>query len=175
MAKSEWEWNCFGLHCSNLLPQDVRIDKQLRAGLRVTVQLNPTHSPGIFALITSSLLTLLRPVLTFHNSQPPPSVSYHHPQRTNTAKVLWWLLMCPGQKAGSTGVTVSVWLPVSVRLKQSSRMGAKLVDSFLWMIKWFPDTGAVFTESQFKEGYDVTIGTSERGNNLDQTTVPPFK
>lgn len=41
-----------GLDCANLFPQDVRIDKQLRSGLRVTVQLSQTHSPGNFALIT---------------------------------------------------------------------------------------------------------------------------
>ncbi|XP_071768066.2 putative methyltransferase C9orf114 homolog [Centroberyx gerrardi] len=33
----------------------------------------------------------------------------------------------------------------------------------------------VFTEGPYKEGYDVTIGTSERGSNIDQTTLSPFK
>ncbi|XP_056147191.1 kynurenine--oxoglutarate transaminase 1 [Lampris incognitus] len=33
----------------------------------------------------------------------------------------------------------------------------------------------VFTEGPFEEGYDVTIGTSERGSNIDQTTLSPFK
>uniref|UniRef100_UPI003AACC822 putative methyltransferase C9orf114 homolog n=1 Tax=Centroberyx gerrardi TaxID=166262 RepID=UPI003AACC822 len=33
----------------------------------------------------------------------------------------------------------------------------------------------VFTEGPYKEGYDVTIGTSERGGNIDQTTLSPFK
>lgn len=37
------------------------------------------------------------------------------------------------------------------------------------------DAGAVFTESPYKEGYDLTIGTSERGNHIDQTTLSPFK
>lgn len=32
----------------NLLLQDVRIDKKLQAGLRVTVQLNKTQIQGIF-------------------------------------------------------------------------------------------------------------------------------
>lgn len=40
-----------GLDCAHLLPQDVRIDKQLQSGLRVTVQLSQTHSPGTFAFI----------------------------------------------------------------------------------------------------------------------------
>lgn len=34
---------------------------------------------------------------------------------------------------------------------------------------------AVFTESPYKEGYDLTIGTSERGSNVDQTSLSPFK
>lgn len=34
---------------------------------------------------------------------------------------------------------------------------------------------AVFTESPYKQGYDLTIGTSERGGNLDQTSLTPFK
>ncbi|KAM7368789.1 hypothetical protein PAMP_013096 [Pampus punctatissimus] len=34
---------------------------------------------------------------------------------------------------------------------------------------------AVFTESPYKEGYDLTIGTSERGSHVDQTTLSPFK
>ncbi|AWP15503.1 putative methyltransferase C9orf114 -like isoform 2 [Scophthalmus maximus] len=35
--------------------------------------------------------------------------------------------------------------------------------------------GAVFTESPYKEGYDLTVGTSEKGSNMDQTTLTPFK
>uniref|UniRef100_A0A3Q0QXD3 28S rRNA (uridine-N(3))-methyltransferase n=1 Tax=Amphilophus citrinellus TaxID=61819 RepID=A0A3Q0QXD3_AMPCI len=34
---------------------------------------------------------------------------------------------------------------------------------------------AVFTESPYKGGYDLTIGTSERGSNADQATLLPFK
>ncbi|XP_026029154.1 putative methyltransferase C9orf114 homolog [Astatotilapia calliptera] len=34
---------------------------------------------------------------------------------------------------------------------------------------------AVFTESPFKGGYDLTIGTSERGSNADQASLTPFK
>ncbi|KAA0719713.1 putative methyltransferase C9orf114 [Triplophysa tibetana] len=34
---------------------------------------------------------------------------------------------------------------------------------------------AVFTECPYKEGYDLTIGTSERGTNTDQVTLSPFK
>uniref|UniRef100_A0A4W6D6Y8 28S rRNA (uridine-N(3))-methyltransferase n=1 Tax=Lates calcarifer TaxID=8187 RepID=A0A4W6D6Y8_LATCA len=34
---------------------------------------------------------------------------------------------------------------------------------------------AVFTESPYKDGYDLTIGTSERGSNMDQSPLSPFK
>lgn len=34
------------LNLMHLLPQDVRIDKQLQSGLRVTVQLNKTQNQG---------------------------------------------------------------------------------------------------------------------------------
>ncbi|MCJ8741065.1 hypothetical protein PDJAM_G00066500 [Pangasius djambal] len=37
------------------------------------------------------------------------------------------------------------------------------------------NTGAVMTECPFKEGYDLTIGTSEKGSNADDTTLPPFR
>ncbi|CAL8384439.1 putative methyltransferase C9orf114 homolog [Gadus morhua] len=33
----------------------------------------------------------------------------------------------------------------------------------------------VFTQGPHKEGYDVTIGTSEKGRNIDQSTLPAFK
>lgn len=35
--------------------------------------------------------------------------------------------------------------------------------------------GAVFSESPYKDGYDVTVGTSERGSSIDQMTLSPFK
>ncbi|XP_072841259.2 28S rRNA (uridine-N(3))-methyltransferase [Pogona vitticeps] len=34
---------------------------------------------------------------------------------------------------------------------------------------------AVFAESPFKDGYDLSIGTSERGASVDQATLPPFR
>ncbi|NXR11652.1 CI114 methyltransferase, partial [Semnornis frantzii] len=34
---------------------------------------------------------------------------------------------------------------------------------------------AVFSECPFKEGYDLSIGTSERGSPLDQATFPSFR
>ncbi|XP_053503949.1 putative methyltransferase C9orf114 homolog [Ictalurus furcatus] len=34
---------------------------------------------------------------------------------------------------------------------------------------------AVMTECPFKDGYDLTIGTSEKGSDVDETTLPPFR
>ncbi|XP_073680612.1 putative methyltransferase C9orf114 homolog [Garra rufa] len=34
---------------------------------------------------------------------------------------------------------------------------------------------AVFTECPYKDGYDLTIGTSEKGTNVDHVTLSPFK
>uniref|UniRef100_A0A8C2FVQ4 SPOUT domain containing methyltransferase 1 n=1 Tax=Cyprinus carpio TaxID=7962 RepID=A0A8C2FVQ4_CYPCA len=70
-------------------------------------------------------------------------------QRGRCIKVLLWLLTSRGQRLGCTGATASVWLPVSV--------------------------SAVFTECPYKDGYDLTVGTSERGNSADHITLPPFK
>uniref|UniRef100_UPI0037E953E4 putative methyltransferase C9orf114 homolog n=1 Tax=Semicossyphus pulcher TaxID=241346 RepID=UPI0037E953E4 len=93
--------------------KDVRIDKQLQSGLRVTVQLNQTQNQES---------KLYKGVV----------VAPHMPR---TEGGLYW--------------------GYSVRLASC--------------------LSAVFTESPHKEGYDLTIGTSERGSNLDQATLPPFK
>ncbi|OXB72182.1 UNVERIFIED_CONTAM: hypothetical protein H355_000899 [Colinus virginianus] len=34
---------------------------------------------------------------------------------------------------------------------------------------------AVFSECPFKDGYDLSIGTSERGSSVDQVTLPSFR
>ncbi|PIO38678.1 hypothetical protein AB205_0035890 [Aquarana catesbeiana] len=34
---------------------------------------------------------------------------------------------------------------------------------------------AVFTECPFKDGYDLTVGTSERGTNVEAVTLPAFR
>ena len=36
------------------------------------------------------------------------------------------------------------------------------------------DLSEVFTGSAFKEGYDLTIGTSEKGQNVDSAVLPNF-
>ncbi|AWP15502.1 putative methyltransferase C9orf114 -like [Scophthalmus maximus] len=93
--------------------KDVRIDKQLQSGLRVTVQLNETQKQE--SRIYKGVV-----------------VAPHVPR---TEGGLYW------------GYTV--------------RLASCL--------------SAVFTESPYKEGYDLTVGTSEKGSNMDQTTLTPFK
>ncbi|XP_044189719.1 putative methyltransferase C9orf114 homolog [Thunnus albacares] len=93
--------------------KDVRIDKQLQSGLRVTVQLNKTQNQ--------------------ESRMYKGMVVAPHVPRTEGG--LYW--------------------GYSVRLASC--------------------LSAVFTESPYKEGYDLTIGTSERGNHIDQTTLSPFK
>ncbi|CAJ1070187.1 putative methyltransferase C9orf114 homolog [Xyrichtys novacula] len=93
--------------------KDVRIDKQLQSGLRVTVQLNKSQNQES---------KLFKGVV----------VAPHVPR---TEGGLYW--------------------GYSVRLASC--------------------LSAVFTESPYKEGYDLTIGTSERGSSLDQTTLSPFR
>ncbi|XP_071321314.1 putative methyltransferase C9orf114 homolog [Trachinotus anak] len=93
--------------------KDVRIDKQLQSGLRVTVQLNKAQNQ--------------------ESKIYQGAVVAPHVPRTEGG--LYW--------------------GYSVRLASC--------------------LSAVFTESPYKEGYDVTIGTSERGSSMDQTTLSPFK
>lgn len=35
--------------------------------------------------------------------------------------------------------------------------------------------GSVFSECPFRDGYDVTIGTSDKGTSVDDLTIPSFK
>nr|XP_020475152.1 putative methyltransferase C9orf114 homolog isoform X2 [Monopterus albus] len=93
--------------------KDVRIDKQLQSGLRVTVQLHKTQNQE--SKIYKGVV-----------------VAPHVPR---TEGGLYW--------------------GYSVRLASC--------------------LSAVFTESPYKGGYDLTIGTSERGSNVDQTTLSPFR
>uniref|UniRef100_A0A1A8G0I3 28S rRNA (uridine-N(3))-methyltransferase n=1 Tax=Nothobranchius korthausae TaxID=1143690 RepID=A0A1A8G0I3_9TELE len=93
--------------------KDVRIDKQLQPGLRVTVKLNKT----------------LNQASRLHKGVV---VAPHVPR---TEGGLYW------------GYTV--------------RLASCL--------------SSVFTESPYKEGYDLTVGTSERGTSVDQATLSPFK
>ncbi|XP_042334897.1 putative methyltransferase C9orf114 homolog [Sceloporus undulatus] len=93
--------------------KEVKIDKQLEAGLRVTVKLDGQQNPD-------------------SKTQKGTVVSSHHPR---TVSGLYW------------GYTV--------------RLASCL--------------SAVFAESPFKDGYDLSIGTSERGTSVDQAAFPSFR
>ncbi|XP_056288114.1 putative methyltransferase C9orf114 homolog [Pseudoliparis swirei] len=93
--------------------KDVRIDKQLQSGLRVTVKLNNTQKQER-KLCKGAVV--------------PP-----HLPRTEG----------------------SIYWGYNVRLASC--------------------LSAVFTESPYAEGYDLTVGTSEKGSSMDQTTLSPFK
>ncbi|XP_023279759.1 putative methyltransferase C9orf114 homolog [Seriola lalandi dorsalis] len=93
--------------------KDVRIDKQLQSGLRVTVQLNKAQN--------------------------------------QESKIYQGVVVAPHVPRTEGGL----YWGYSVRLASC--------------------LSAVFTESPYKEGYDLTIGTSERGSSMDQSTMSPFK
>lgn len=113
--------NAFDQCFNYLLTQDIRIDKQLQSGLRVTVQLNKTQNQGrrqtlisflMFAYFLFFAILSLRNVFVLHIIKCLP---VRHPQTAKYIKVSWWLLMCPGRRVVSTGVTVCAWHHVSVR------------------------------------------------------------
>ncbi|XP_044309048.1 putative methyltransferase C9orf114 homolog isoform X1 [Varanus komodoensis] len=93
--------------------KEVQIDKQLEAGLRVTVRLDGPQNPG-------------------SKTQRGTVVSSHQPR---TASGLYW--------------------GYNVRLASC--------------------LSAVFAESPYKDGYDLSIGTSERGIPVEQAVLPPFR
>ncbi|KAL0965173.1 hypothetical protein UPYG_G00277760 [Umbra pygmaea] len=93
--------------------KEVRIDKQLQAGLRVTVHMNKTQN--------------------------------------EESKVFKGLVVAPHKPRTEQGL----YWGYSVRLAAS--------------------LSRVFTESPYKDGYDLTIGTSEKGKDVDQTVISPFK
>ncbi|KAM6901618.1 putative methyltransferase C9orf114 homolog [Lycodopsis pacificus] len=93
--------------------KDVRIDKQLQSGLRVTVKLNKTQN-----------------------------------QESKMCK----------------GVVVAPHLP---RTEGGVYWG--------YSVRLASCLSAVFAESPYGEGYDLTIGTSEKGGNMDQAALSPFK
>ncbi|XP_067868200.1 putative methyltransferase C9orf114 homolog isoform X2 [Heterodontus francisci] len=44
-----------------------------------------------------------------------------------------------------------------------------------YMVRLASCLSAVFTECPFKDGYDLSIGTSEQGSNIDNATLPSFR
>uniref|UniRef100_A0A8C5IZA9 28S rRNA (uridine-N(3))-methyltransferase n=1 Tax=Junco hyemalis TaxID=40217 RepID=A0A8C5IZA9_JUNHY len=81
-------------------------------------------------------------------------------------------------------------LRVTVRLKEPQNPEAKVrkgtvvssqhpraVSGLYWgySVRLASCLSAVFSECPFKEGYDLSIGTSERGSSVDQVTLPSFR
>uniref|UniRef100_G3PU36 28S rRNA (uridine-N(3))-methyltransferase n=1 Tax=Gasterosteus aculeatus TaxID=69293 RepID=G3PU36_GASAC len=75
-------------------------------------------------------------------------------------------------------------LRVTVKLNKTQKQGAVVAPhlprtegGIYWgySVRLASCLSAVFTESPHKEGYDLTIGTSERGSNVDQATLSPFR
>lgn len=176
----------------NLLQQGVQIDKKLQSGLRVTVKLHKTHNQGRIALIyvQGNYSINIKGSRCTRNSAhyftalvhvcPSSSETKHYkgvvvaPHVPRTEGGLYWgytvrLASCLSEfHMHMTHVTPS--LPHCI-ITQITLM-LLLHPSCCWV---FLNAGAVFTESPYEEGYDVTVGTSERGSNLDQTALPPFK
>ena len=44
-----------------------------------------------------------------------------------------------------------------------------------YSVRLAPSFGAVFTQSPYEEGYDISIGTSERGSSVDDLELPNFR
>uniref|UniRef100_A0A670Z8Q7 SPOUT domain containing methyltransferase 1 n=1 Tax=Pseudonaja textilis TaxID=8673 RepID=A0A670Z8Q7_PSETE len=57
-----------------------------------------------------------------------------------------------------------------------SSQNPRTVSGFYWgySVRLASCLSAVFAESPFKDGYDLSIGTSERGSSVDEATLPAF-
>jgi hypothetical protein len=44
-----------------------------------------------------------------------------------------------------------------------------------YTVRLAKNLGEVFTCCPYEDGYDLTIGTSERGESVDALDLPPFK
>ncbi|KAI5612908.1 putative methyltransferase C9orf114-like [Silurus asotus] len=126
--------------------KEVQIDKQLQPGLRVTVRLNKNQ-------ISES--RVYKGVV----------VSPHVPR---TEGGLYWgysvrLASCLKSRVYK-GVVVSPHVP---RTEGGLYWG--------YSVRLASCLSAVMTECPFKDGYDLTIGTSEKGSNVDDANLPPFR
>ena len=78
-----------------------------------------------------------------------------------------YLYLFPADVENKKHLTGSVVAPTTPKEKDGIYWGyaVRLANSF----------SAVFTESPYKSGYDLTLGTSERGEIIDQMELPHFK
>ncbi|NXW03329.1 CI114 methyltransferase, partial [Fregetta grallaria] len=107
-----------------------------------------------------------------------------------------WLLFCmacpelknfsPLQRAGKVlcrGITGVVNLFASLseaKVRKGTVVSShhpRTVSGLYWgySVRLASCLSAVFSECPFKEGYDLSIGTSERGGSVDQATLPSFR
>ncbi|KAI4547482.1 hypothetical protein MG293_004037, partial [Ovis ammon polii] len=113
------------------MKKEVKIDKNLEPGLRVTVRLNQNQLPGI-----------LEQSKTYRGKV----VSSQDPR---TKAGLYW------------GYTVRL---ASCLMAWGEQGPSELASP----------AGAVFAEAPFQDGYDLTIGTSERGSDVASAQFPNF-
>ncbi|KAG7257422.1 hypothetical protein CRUP_002911 [Coryphaenoides rupestris] len=64
---------------------------------------------------------------------------------------------------------------INCGMRSRSTRSCKLASELQFIINATQKKGDVFTQGPHKDGYDVTIGTSEKGGNIDGSTLPPFK
>ncbi|XP_073397132.1 putative methyltransferase C9orf114 homolog [Dendrobates tinctorius] len=75
------------------------------------------------------------------------------------------------------GVRVTVQMQTSVKGIVVSPQQPRTEDGIYWgyRVRLASCLSAVFTECLFKESYDLTIGTSERGTSVEEVTLPGFR
>lgn len=91
-------------------------------------------------------------------------------------------LSLPGQSLTSQGQwRAQVWLPYwSPLLHTTPHPIYTRRAKPLWLVErtpteLAPPSGAVFAEAPFQDGYDLTIGTSERGSDVASAQLPSFR
>ena len=78
-----------------------------------------------------------------------------------------WVYFSAKNLTGTKFYTGTVVSPSAPRTEQGLYWG--------YTVRLAPSFGAVFTQSPYKDGYDVTIGTSERGTMVDDLVLPNFR
>ncbi|XP_061656727.1 putative methyltransferase C9orf114 homolog isoform X1 [Syngnathoides biaculeatus] len=123
--------------------KEVRIDKQLQAGLRVTVRLNASQKQG--------------------DAQFDPKMAERMSCDALKSRVFVCLAYPPESKT-YRGTAVAPHVPTTeagLYWGYSVRLASCL--------------SAVFTEGPYEDGYDLTVGTSEKGSSVDEASLAPFK
>ncbi|TMS08569.1 Putative methyltransferase C9orf114-like protein [Larimichthys crocea] len=99
-----------------------------------------------------------------------PLDSPHHMRMDDESEYREGIVLDRPTKQGQ-GSLVNCGMRKDVRIDKQLQSGLRVTVQ----LNKTQNQGAVFSESPYEEGYDVTVGTSERGSNVDQTTLSPFK